>query len=136
MIPFIPGISQTVDVTIPFRHTAGTLTLQEFDNRGNEGAAQTLPVNVPILIGDPYTFAVGSPASLTTNTSERLNLNADDVYVDFAFPTGFNFPFFGNSHTEVLISSNGALYFGDAPLRENGDATTSLAHPAPLAAFK
>ena len=135
VVPFIPNISQTADITIPFRHTAGTLTLQEFDNRGNEGPAQTLPVNVPILIGDPYTFAVGGPAALSTDTSERQNLNADDVYVDYLFSGGFTFPFFGATHSAVKISSNGALYFGDAPLRDNGDADDVPSSPKAMGGF-
>jgi hypothetical protein len=118
VIPFSPNTTQTTNVTIPYRHTAGTLSLKPFDNRGNEGIARTLSVNVPLLVGDPYLPpAVGGQVALSTNTAELLELDADDVYVDFIFPSGFSFPFFGESHTEAKISSNGALYFGDAPVR-------------------
>ncbi len=136
VVPAFPNTAQTANVTIPYRHTAGTLTLRPFDNKGNEGTARTFSVNVPPLIGDPYLPPSLGVSALSTDTSERLNLNADDVYADFIFPSGFSFPFFGTPHTGLKISSNGALYFSDPPLRDNGDADDVPSSPKSLGGFE
>ena len=94
VIPKNSGSLQSVDIRIPFKHTAGTLTLREFDNAGNEGTPATLPVGVPLSAGDPYTISVGNPAALTTG-GNRIDINGDDRYADFILP--FSFPFFGSN---------------------------------------
>jgi len=114
VIPKNSGSLQSVDVKIPFRHTSGTLSLREFDDGGNEGTPATLSVGVPLSAGDPYTINVGSSAALTAGGS-RVNLDGDDRYADFLLP--FSFPFFGSNFTELTISTNGALYFSDPPVR-------------------
>jgi subtilisin family serine protease len=114
VIPKPSGSLQSVDVKIPFRHTSGTLTLREFDNGGNEGTPVSIPVGVPLSAGDPYTISEGGVAALTTGGS-NAGLNGDDRYADFALP--FSFPYFGQNFTELTISSNGALYFDDPPVR-------------------
>ncbi len=116
VIPKNSGSLQSVDVKIPFTHTAGTLTLREFDNSGNEGTPVSLPVGVPLSAGDPYAITVGSSAALTAGGS-RLNPDGDDRYIEFALP--FSFPFFGATFTELIISTNGALYFSEPPVRQN-----------------
>jgi len=117
VIPKNSGSLQSVDVKIPYRHTAGTLSLREFDDAGNEGTPATLPVGVPLSAGDPYTITEGSSAPLTTG-GVRINLDGDDRYADYLLP--FSFPFFGlsPSPTELTISTNGALYFSDPPVRQ------------------
>ncbi|HKG58263.1 MAG TPA: S8 family serine peptidase [Pyrinomonadaceae bacterium] len=114
VIPKNSGSLQSVDIRIPFKHTAGTLTLREFDNAGNEGTPTTLPVGVPLSAGDPYTISVGSSAALTTGGS-RINLDGDDRYADFILP--FAVPFFGSNFTELTISTNGNLFFSEPPRR-------------------
>jgi len=89
VIPKNSGSLQSVDIRIPFKHTAGTLTLREYDNAGNEGTPATLPIGVPLSAGDPYTIGVGSSAALTTGGT-RVNLDGDDRYADFALD--FSFP--------------------------------------------
>jgi subtilisin family serine protease len=118
VVPAAPGTAQTTQVTIPYRHTAGTLRLRAFDNKGNEGAPVNLAVTIPSLDGDPYITSVGPAAPLSTGGT-RQELDGDDRYVDFLLPTGFSFPFFGSTFTEVTISSNGNLFFSDPPRREN-----------------
>ena len=135
VMPAQSGLPMTTSVKIPLTHTNGTLSVRAVDNVGNEGAAATLPVSIPLGIGDPYIPTVGTPVALTTG-GDRLNVNADDVYVDFAFPAGFSFPFFGETFTEVIISTNGALYFSDPPLRENGTADDVVSTPKNLGAYK
>ena len=73
VVPVGPGSSQTTQVTIPYRHTAGTIRIRPFDNKGNEGAPTTLPVSIPSLLGDPYTTSVGSNVSLSSG-GVRMNL--------------------------------------------------------------
>ncbi|HSE32732.1 MAG TPA: S8 family serine peptidase [Pyrinomonadaceae bacterium] len=137
VVPASPGSAQVANVDIPYRHTTGTLTLREFDNKGNEGSPQTLNVNILLSVGDPYLPpAVGAPASLSIG-GNRLNLNADDVLVDDLFPPGFNFPFFGTPHTGLVISSNGALYFSDPPHREDPlEADDVPSSPKALSGFE
>ena len=114
VIPKNSGSLQSVDVKIPIKHTTGTLTLREFDNAGNEGTPVNLAVGVPLSAGDPYAITVGSSAPLTGGGS-RINLDGDDRYADFILP--FSFPFFGSNFTELIISTNGALYFSEPPVR-------------------
>jgi subtilisin family serine protease len=116
VIPKNSGSLQSVDVRIPFRHTSGTLTLREFDNAGNEGVPATLTVGVPLSAGDPYTITEGAAAALT-NGGSSIGLTGDDRYADFALP--FSFPFFGQNFTELTVSTNGALYFSEPPVRIN-----------------
>jgi subtilisin family serine protease len=121
LVPMPSGSGQIATVTIPFRHTSGTLTLQEFDNAGNAGTSVNLPVGIPLSVGDPYTTATGAPAALSTG-GINLNPNKDDLYLDEILPAGFSFPFFGSTYTELVVSTNGALYFGDPPpIRDDPD---------------
>ena len=117
VIPKPSGSLQSVDVRIPFKHTSGTLTLREFDDVGNEGTPVNLPVGVPLSAGDPYTIAVGPSAALT-NGGASSGLTGDDRYAEYTL--GFSFPFFGQNFTELTISTNGAVYFDDPPLRSGG----------------
>jgi hypothetical protein len=129
--PASAGTPQSTIVNIPFGHPTGTLRLRAIDNAGNEGTPATLPVSIALSIGDPYIPSVGSAAALSTG-GELQDLNADDVYREFLFPTGFSFPYFGETYNTVTISSNGALYFSDPPLRLNGDADDVPSSPVAL----
>ena len=131
VIPANAGTPQSTTVNIPFGHPTGTLRMRAFDNAGNEGTPATLPVNIPVAVGDPYVPSVGSAAGLSTD-GVRQNLDGDDVYREFLFPTGFSFQFFGETYDTVTISSNGALYFSDPPLRANGDADDVPSAPLAL----
>ncbi|MCA1578847.1 MAG: S8 family serine peptidase [Acidobacteria bacterium] len=133
-VPGVSGAAQTAQVTIPLRHTAGTINLRSIDELGNAGPSATVNVTIPELVGDPYTTSLGSPAALTTG-GQRLTMNADDAYTDFVFPTGFVVPFFGTGFTSVIISSNGALYFSPPPVRGNGDADDVPPSPGALGGF-
>ena len=118
VVPFSSGSSQITDVTIPYRHTVGMLRVRAYDNKGNQSAPTDLPVSVPILSNDPYVISEGGAVALSSGGA-RVDLNGDDRYADFLLPNGFAFPFFGNSYTELTISSNGNLFFSDPPRRQN-----------------
>ncbi|HEV8429628.1 MAG TPA: S8 family serine peptidase [Pyrinomonadaceae bacterium] len=141
VLPRSPGALQAVDVRIPFRHTAGTLSLREFDNAGNEGVPVSLPVAVPPSAGDPYTISEGGAVGLSTGGFLQ-NIDADDRYIDFLLP--FNFPFFGSNFSTLLISSNGALYFSTPPRRcpainpncDNADADDPPGSPRSLGGYQ
>lgn len=109
-----PGIERTVFVSIPFKHTAGQLSLHTFDNVGNSSTA-TAAVSVAADDADPYTVAFNAPAALTPqNSGTPLGVKGDDTIVDFqSLP--FFFPFFGFAVTSVAVSSNGALYIQIPP---------------------
>ena len=106
--PAASGITQAVDVTLPYRHLNGTLKLQEFDNSGNEGVPATVGVAVSPPLGDPYLVSEGSAVALSTGGT-GLATNCDDCYKTQALP--FTFPFFGENFNSVRISSNGVIYF-------------------------
>ena len=141
VVPAAPGMAQTVQVTIPYRHTTGTLRVRPFDNRGNEGIAANLAVTVPVLDGDPYAFTVGSPVPLSP-LGAPTGLDGDDRYADFTFLSGFSFPFFGQSYTEAILSTNGNIYFSDPPKRQDipagslDDADDPPGSPEALAGYQ
>jgi subtilisin family serine protease len=134
--PAPSGSPQAVTVNIPYRHTSGFLKLREFDNVGNEGTATTFPVTVDRLIADPYATSLSSPAALSTGGTPLL-LSFDDRYLEnYALPTGFIFPFFGQTFTAVTISTNGNLYFSTPRKRSNGDADDVPSSIGDLSTFK
>jgi subtilisin family serine protease len=53
VIPASAGTPQSTTVNIPFGHPTGTLRLRAIDNAGNEGTPATLPINIPVAVGDP-----------------------------------------------------------------------------------
>ena len=133
--PAAPGVVQTLTVKIPYRHTAGTIRLREFDNVGNEGTPATLNVTVDILIADPYIPSTTAPAALS-NGGSGLAFNCDDCFKTTTLP--FPFPYFGTNLTEIKISSNGNIYFEPptAPTRTNGDADDVPSSVADLAQYR
>jgi subtilisin family serine protease len=122
VVPVASGNGQSVDVKIPYRHTAGVITVREFDNVGNEGVPGTLNVSVSFADGDPYATTLGFAGVALSTGGTGLNFNCDDCYKTQALP--FNFPFFGQSYNSIKISSNGNIFFEPptAPTRQNGDA--------------
>jgi len=135
VIPVTSGSSQTADVKIPYRHTAGRIRVREFDNVGNEGVAASLNVSVSFAAGDPYATTLGIPAALSTGGTNQ-NFNCDDCYRTVALP--ITFPYFGQNYTSVLASSNGNIYFDPAaaPRRNNGDADDVPSSATDLSRFK
>jgi subtilisin family serine protease len=133
--PANSGAVQTLTVKIPYRHTAGTIRLREFDNVGNEGTPATLNVTVDILIAEPYIPSTTAPAALS-NGGSGLSFNCDDCFKTTTLP--FSFPYFGTNLTAVKISSNGNIYFEPptAPTRGNGDADDVPSSVADLAQYR
>jgi subtilisin family serine protease len=120
--PVASGNNQSATVNIPYRHTAGTIRLREFDNVGNEGTPATMSVSVPANFADPYspTLSSGNSPALSTGGTP-LGLTFDDHYLEnYALP--FSFSFYGQLYNTVTISTNGNLYFSTPPKRANGDA--------------
>ncbi|MFN2578713.1 MAG: S8 family serine peptidase [Pyrinomonadaceae bacterium] len=118
--PAPSGAAQNISVNLPYRHTAGTIQLREFDNVGNEGTPASIAVSVPANFADPYTTALNAPATLSTGGAP-LGLTFDDRYLEnYSLP--FSFSFFGQLYNSVTVSTNGNLYFSAAPKRANGDA--------------
>jgi subtilisin family serine protease len=139
IIPTSAGGNHTTTVTVPFRHTIGTLQVQAFDNKGNQSTSIPLAVNISVLDGDPFTTSVGSAQPLSTGgTKLPLPNEADDQYSgDFLLPNGFLFPFLGSDVTSFIFSTNGALFFSDAPpIRDNGDADDLRASPGKMGGYQ
>src|SRR5438067_3525 len=120
LTPASSGAAQSINVNVPYRHTAGTFRLREFDNVGNEGTPATISASIPPNFADPYTTALNSPASLSTGGT-ALGLTFDDRYLE-NYQLGFAFPYFGQLYSTITISTNGNLYFSTPPKRSNGDA--------------
>jgi subtilisin family serine protease len=138
VLPKNSGSLQSVDIRIPFNHTAGTLTVHEFDNAGNEGTPATLAVGVPLSAANPYTIVVGSSAPLSTG-GDHLDPNGDDRYIDYLLP--FDFPFFGTNFNQLTISTNGNLFFSEPPIRTHpisalDDADDPPGSPRALGGFQ
>jgi subtilisin family serine protease len=134
LAPATSGTTESVTVTIPYRHPSGSIVLREFDNVGNEGTPASLNVNVSTQFSDPYSMGMNAPASLSTGGT-ALGLTFDDRYLEnYALP--FSFPFFGQNFTTVTISTNGNLYFSPPPKRGNGDADDVPSAIADLSQFK
>lgn len=139
VVPMASGQGQVAVVTIPFRHTSGTISVVPYDNVGNVGTASTLAVGIPLASGDPYTTSVGSAVALTPEDSgDRQNLDSDDSYSDeILLPTGFTFPFFGINYTEVTLSTNGVIYLGGTPpTRDDGSADDVPSSPGKLGGYR
>ena len=134
VIPTASGVTQALDVKLPYRHTSGTLTLREFDNSGNEGVPATLPVSVSLVEGDPYLTSLGSPAALSTGGTPLALVADDGLKLNYALP--FAFPFFGQNFSTVNISTNGNLFFSAPPTRANGDADDVPSLAVGLTKFK
>ncbi|HEX3184297.1 MAG TPA: S8 family serine peptidase [Pyrinomonadaceae bacterium] len=127
VLPAAPGTPQTTEVSIPYRHTVGKIRVRAYDNRGNQSDAE-VAVAVSALASDPYEVVVGNPAPISTG-GDVIDVNGDDVYVDFALP--FSFPFFGNNFTELVLSSNGNIFFSDPPTRDLPPGNLNTADDSP-----
>src|SRR5205823_6681511 len=134
LTPAISGAAQSINVNVPYRHTAGTFRLREFDNVGNEGTPATISASIPPNFADPYATAVNSPASLSTGGT-AVGLTFDDRYLE-NFQLPFAFPYFGQLYSTVTISTNGNLYFSTPPKRSNGDADDVPGSVNELSQFK
>ena len=130
VIPASPGASQSAQIAIPYRHTTGNIRIRAFDNKGNEAAPANIPVTIPLIDGDPYTTSVGSAVALSTGGT-LIDVNGDDRYIDQLLPAGFTFPFFGTTFTELVISSNGNLYFSPPPERNLPPGNLDIADDPP-----
>ncbi len=126
VIPAASGVTQAVDVKIPYRHLNGTLTLREYDNSGNEGVPATAAISVSPLFGDPYLVSTGSAAPLSTGGT-GLATNCDDCARTRALP--FTFPFFSENFTSVKVTSNGAMYFVPPEPLPNDSQSSSVVLP-------
>jgi subtilisin family serine protease len=133
--PPASGTPQTLAIKVPIGHNAGTFSLREFDNVGNEGTPATAFVSISFVDSNPYATALGKNVPLSTGGT-HLNFNCDDCFKNPALP--FSFPFFGQNFTSVRISSNGNLYFPppSPPTRQNGDADDVPSSTGALASFR
>ena len=131
VVPTAPGTVQNVQVSIPYRHTVGTIRVRGYDEMGNESAAADQPIAVPVVNGDPYEISVGGAVPLTTDISERHEPDGDDRYLDILLPNGFVFPFFGENFTELTLSTNGNIFFSDPPLRDLPPFNPDVADDSP-----
>jgi uncharacterized repeat protein (TIGR01451 family) len=112
--PHQPGTERTVAVNIPLRHPVGQLSLRTFDNVGNISTA-TVNAGVAPDVADPYIVTVGAPGTLTAlNSGTPIGPKGDDV-ASFHISLPFQFPFFGQNVTDVVVSSNGAIYLPRSP---------------------
>jgi hypothetical protein len=107
-IPNPAGTQESISVNVPLRNTSGTLRVKAIDNAGNTSQAD-VAVAVDSLSADPYATSEAANAGLDP-LGTALNLHTDDGYTTVPLPSGFAFPFFGQTNTSVVVSSNGTLY--------------------------
>ena len=116
VIPAAPGTTQNVDVTIPLRHTSGTIKVRSFDNKGLQGIVDVaVGVTVSALDGDPYIVTKNAGNTVLSTGGNQLALAEDDRYLPIFLP--FTFPFFGKNFDKVTLSTNGNVFFSDPPHR-------------------
>ena len=130
VVPAASGVTQSINVKLPYRHTNGTLTLREFDNAGNEGVPATVAISVSPVLGDPYLTSEGSPVALSTG-GMGLSARCDDCFKTQTLP--FSFSFFGENFTSVSLSSNGSIYFGPHPAIDSGSSAIALSQSKMIA---
>ncbi len=112
-VPSNPGVSSSIFVSIPYKHTSGQLLYRTTDNVGNTSTAS---VNVAVAadVADPYTVSLSAPSALTPlNSGTRVGSRGDDLTSGVNLP--FPFPFFGTTINSVVMSTNGVLYFQIPP---------------------
>ena len=142
VVPAAPNTQQNASVTVPYRHTSGSLRIRVFDNKGNEGTPANLAVTITASAGDPYSTSIAAPDSALSTGGQRINIDGDDRYVDFLLPNGFTFPFFGSQFNDLIISSNGNLFFSTPPRRiglspgNQDDADDPPGSPRTLGGYK
>lgn len=142
VVPIASGGGQIANVTVPFRHTSGSLRVRAVDNVGKETLSTALPVGIPLSSADPYAISDpgGQSPALTTGGTNLTDViqDPDDSYVPFNFPAGFTFPFFGSSFDKVTLSTNGSLYFTPPvpPDRDDGSADDVPSSPGALGGLK
>jgi len=135
VIPVAPGTPQNVAVTIPLRHTSGTVRVRSFDNKGFQANVDVaVGVTVSGLDGDPYIVTENSNNTVLSTNGVRKALDGDDVYLKTTIP-GFSFPFFGKNYTQITLSSNGNIFFSDPPVRTNPDLADNPADDPPGSRF-
>jgi subtilisin family serine protease len=131
-----PGTTQTATLTLPYLSFGGTLEMRVYDNAGNSsGASASVSVGDNIL-SNPYDVTEGPAGALSTGGT-RLAIDGDDKYQrNITLP--FAFPYFGQSQTQVAVSSNGTVYFTppSPPTRDNGDADDAPGETSALRAQK
>lgn len=118
-VPNDPGFFQFVNVRVPWRHSSGFIGVRAIDDVGNKGPISSVPISVPVDVGDPYTMSETANAPLSTGGT-AMNLIGDDEFKMTNLP--FTFKYFGIDYPAVTVSTNGALYFGFPP---NEDALSS-----------
>ncbi|HEX8181834.1 MAG TPA: S8 family serine peptidase [Pyrinomonadaceae bacterium] len=114
-LPQTAGTDEFANVTLPYRHIAGVVSIKAIDNVGNESQLANVTVTLNPATADPYVPAETAAAPLTTDTSGALGFRADDAYRTYNFPNGFSFPFYGQTYTSVVLSTNGIIYFNGIP---------------------
>jgi hypothetical protein len=128
------GTTASASVLLPYLSFSGTLEMRVYDNAGNFSSA-SVAVNVgDNIYSNPYTVNNGAAAALSTG-GQRLLIDGDDRYQrNIALP--FAFPYFGQSLTQVAVSSNGTIYFTppDPPSRDTPDDADDV--PGEIAAMR
>lgn len=122
------GAQEFAEVSIPYRHTAGTLSLTVIDKAGNT-TTSTTPVSVGATAAEPYSISEAAAGPLSTGGGQLPGSTFDDQFVYWGLP--FNFPTFERYATAIALSTNGALYFGpNTPLAfetDHGSSVSGLA---------
>ncbi len=116
------GTAQSVTLDLPYRNFSGTIELRTYDK---VGLSSTASIGVTVSVNnssDPYLISETAATSLTTGGTP-LNFHADDNYTFYSLGN-FSFPYYGQTYTSLVVSSNGVLYLNpQSELPRNSDGT-------------
>ncbi|MBV9927665.1 MAG: S8 family serine peptidase [Acidobacteria bacterium] len=113
-LPANAGTVQTLSTSVPFRHLSGFVGIRALDNVGNASPVAAVAVSVEQDTADPYVMTTAAAEPLSTG-GEKLNLVGDDLYTSSPYQLPFDFNFFGQNQRGIYVSTNGAIYLGEAP---------------------
>ena len=122
--PQTSGSTESINLNVPYRHAAGSFLIHTIDNVGNTSDSSVSVLAGPSEAVDPYTISTGPATPLSTGGIGQSVFYDDYITGGYGLP--FNFPFFDKNYSNVFISSNGALYFGNAPRHDAFNSTQAL----------
>lgn len=100
--------SSTAESTSFSADVAGVFEIQVTVSDGTASATDNVTITINAGTCDPIVDLF--PVPVTNSTSPFAGI--DDDYLEVAFPTGFQFSFYGMQYSSVFLNTNGGMTFG------------------------